>query len=195
VAFCREFIERPAWVARKTVEITELYLAFYRHFYELLLYLGHGESSAWFHTMAERPFDCVRADVADMISPAMFEEMGVPQLRAQTEGLEHSLFNMDSVKMLRFVPALSGIPTLDGIYWNPEPMHAGLRAWLDPLRDIRRRGMILEVTATSVEDACASAEALGPDGLLISLPRFSSPDEAADAIHKVRAACRRARRL
>ncbi len=125
-----------------------------------------------------------------MVSPSMFERFAVPELRMQSESLDHSLFNMDSVKMLRFLRPLAWIPKLDGIYWNPELPHRSLRAWIHALREIRRLGLIVEVTAVDVEEACFVAHALGPDGLLIALPRFSSPDEGLAAIERVKKACK-----
>ncbi len=186
---CRELRRRPDWVVERTLDITRLNTAFYQHFYDLLRKLGHGESSAWFHTVVEGRFDCLRADFAVMISPRMFERFVIPQLCLQSESLNHCLFNMDAVEMVRFLRLLSEIPNLDGIYWNPAPRQRDLREWVETLREIRRLGLVVEVEAMDVDEACFVARALGPDGLLISLPRFASENEALAAIERVSVAC------
>lgn len=187
--FCLKLLRRSDWVAGRALAITQLNVAFYRHFHALLVSLGHGESSGWFHTMAEGRFDCLRADCSVMISPDMFERFAVPQLRLQSESLDRCLFNMDSVRMLRFLDSIASIPSLDGIYWNPERQNRDLRGWIDALCAIRARGLLLEITAASVEEACFAARTLGPDGLLISLPRFSSREEGLIAIERIGRAC------
>jgi len=191
--FCRGLARRPYWVVCRTEAITHLITDFYEHIYRLLLRLGHGESSAWFHCMAEGRFDCVRCDAAVMLSPTMFEAFAVPGLRLQTDYLDHSLFNMDSTCMVRFLDSIAALPGLDGVFWNPEPGQAGLYAWVETLRDIRRRGLVVEVMAADTREACFVARELGPDGLLIALPRFSSTDEAKTAIQEIVDSCRRHR--
>lgn len=191
--FCRDLVRRPDWVVDRIKATTHLMADFYEHIYGLLLRLGHGESSAWFHCVAEGRFDCVRCDIAVMLSPTMFETFAVPELRLQTDYLDHSLFNMDSTCMMRFLDSLAALPGLDGIFWNPEPARADLYAWVDELREIRRRGLIVEVMASDANEACFIARELGPDGLLIALPRFSSTNEAEAAIEAIARSCRRHR--
>ncbi len=191
VELSRDLVRRPSWVTERTEAITRLITAFYEHFYQLLLDLGHGESSAWFHCMAESRFDCVRCDFSVFLSPTMFDEFAVPELRLQTDYLDHSLFNLDSTCMVRFLRSLATIPGLDGIFWNPEPAQAALGPWVETLRDIRDAGLVVEVMAADVDEACHVTRELGPDGLLIALPRFSSVDEGHEAIAAMTRACRR----
>lgn len=104
--------------------------------------------------------------------------------------MDHSLFNMDSTCMVRFLDSLAALPGLDGVFWNPEPARGDLHAWVETLRDIRRRGLVVEVMASDTHEACSIARELGPDGLLIALPRFSSIHEAEAAIEEIVDSCR-----
>ena len=79
--------------AIRVLATTRLVADFSEHFYQLLLRSGHGESSSLFHCMAEGRFDSVRCDVAVLLSPASFVTFAVPELRLQTDCLDHSLFN------------------------------------------------------------------------------------------------------
>lgn len=186
----RDMLERPETV-RAHVEATErLVNAFYGHFYALLLELGHGESSGWFHCMAEGRFDVLRSDFSVMLSPELFDEFVVPALASRTSALDHALFNMDSTVLMRYLDSLAGIAGLDGVFWNPGPAEGAVSEHLDDLARIKERGLLLDVVAADVAEAVRIVQALGPDGLVIALPPFSNRADAQDAIAAVTGARR-----
>lgn len=59
---------------------------------------------------------------------------------------------------------------------------------MDAFHDIRRRGMCLFISTSSVDEAAAITRELGPDGLMLSLPGFESEDHARAAIERIEAA-------
>jgi hypothetical protein len=91
---------------------------------------------------------------------------------------------------MRFLDQLCSLPRLTGIQWNPEPPAGSPVRWLDALREIRRRGLVLHVGCDTVEEAVVLTKELGPDGLLIILPRFASLGKAEAAIAQVEQAVR-----
>lgn len=181
----RAMMSRPELVHECVDSTCTLVNDFYAHFYGVLLELGHGESQGWFHCMAEGRFDVVRSDVSVMLSPEMFEEFVVPELTGRISGLDHALFNMDSTVMVRFLDALSDVPGLDGIFWNPGPAEGSLTEHVPVLRCIRERGLLLDVMAADADEAASVARELGPDGLMISLPRYPDVERAEEAIEVV----------
>jgi len=182
---CRELVLNPGKIKTWTRQITSMYLEFYDHFYALLQRMGYGESSAWMQVMAEGRFELLRCDFAVMISPAMFEEFALPDLRTISEHMEYSMYNLDSVCKVRFLDSLRKLGRLNGIYWNPEPKEADHRKWISTLRRIKELDFCLQVDCRTLDEAVFVSKELGPDGLLITLPAFRSREEAEAAIEKI----------
>lgn len=191
---CRKVLSDPQWVAETTLEISRLAMDFYEHFYDLLVASGHGESSGWFNSVCEGRFDCLRCDFAVMISPDSFGRVAMPQLEYVASRLDACLFNMDDTGMMRFIDQLASIGGLTGIYWNPAPKKASLYDHIDSLRTIKDRGLSLHVQASDTDEAAFVARELGPDGLLIALPRFDSAACAEEAVETITRATKRLKR-
>lgn len=179
---CRELVLHPGKIKTWTGQITAMYLKFYDHFYEILQRMGYGESSAWMQVMAEGKFELLRCDFAVMISPAMFEEFALPDLRTISEHMEYSMYNLDSVCKVRFLDSLRKLNRLNGIYWNPEPKEADHRKWINTLRRIKEMNFCLQVDCRNLDEAVFVSKELGPDSLLITLPPFQSREDAEAAI-------------
>ena len=120
-----------------------------------------------------------------MVSPAMFERFVLPHLAYMTERLDFSRYHLDGTCQMRFLDLLRTLPRLSGIQWNPEPGAGSPLQWLDALRAIRRHGFCLTVGCGSAQEATELTRALGPDGLLLTLPRFKTEGEAREAIRAV----------
>ncbi len=188
----KALITRKEEVKQRVCEMTDTYLDFYDHFYDFLLDKGYGESASWFQVFCEGKFESVRCDFCLMLSPEMFQEFVIPEITRVCDHMDHTLFNMSSVKHARFIDDLAAIDTLDGIFWNPEPYLNGVGDYLEPLKEIKARGMLLEIVCQSTEQAVLAVQELGPDGLYLLIePRFASPDEAKRAIEKIYNACTR----
>ncbi|MBI2191310.1 MAG: hypothetical protein HYU36_04930 [Planctomycetes bacterium] len=184
---CLELLERPEDVRRWGRALTDLYIEAYDHFYRLVTDLGYGDTSAWLSAMAEGKFEAVQCDFSVMISPEMFERFVLPDLRRVVESLDYSLYHLDGVSQMRFLDLLRTLPRLNGIQWNPEPPAGRPVKWLHAFHEIRKRGFCLHVWCTADEAVTLTRE-LGPDGLLLVLPRFPSRDEADAAIRRIAAA-------
>ena len=90
---------------------------------------------------------------------------------------------------MRFLDLLRTLPQLNGIQWNPEPPAGSPARWVEAFREIRKRGFCLHVHCWNVDEAVAITKALGPDGLLLALPRFKTVTEAEAVIRAVARAC------
>ena len=181
---CVEMLERPEDVLAWSDALTRLYVDAYEHFYRLACELGYGESCAWLGVMAEGRMEAVQCDFAVTLSPAMFERFVMPDLRRLTDYLDFSLYHLDGTCQMRFLDQLRELPRLNGIRWNPEPPAGSPVRWLDALRAIREGGLCLYVWC-SAEEAVTLTRELGPDGLLLSLPRFESRQRAERAIRAI----------
>ncbi len=189
--FMLDLVRNKDRVKQRVREMTDVYLAFYDYFYDFLVENRYGQSGSWFQVFCEGKFESVRCDFSVMLSREMFREFVVPELTRVCDHMDHSLFNMCSVRHARFIDELAAIASLDGIFWNPEPYLEGIRDYLPELETIKDNGMLLEIVCHKVDDAVLAARTLGPDGLYLMFePRFSSPDQARHAVDRVYNACR-----
>lgn len=182
---CYDCIERPEQVRAWSDALTSIYIDAYEHFRRFLLPYGYTDATTWLHAMAEGTLEAVQCDFAVMLSPAMFAQFVMPDLRRLTDAFQYSLYHLDGTCQLRFLDQLATLPRLNGIQWNPEPPAGSPVRWLDALRAIRARGWVLHVGCETTEEAITLTRELGPDGLFIVLPRFDSFDTAEEAIRRI----------
>jgi len=187
---CLDMVENPQQVHAWRDALTDMYCRAYEHFYQVLLAHGYRETSSWLPAMAEGRFEAVQCDFAVMLSPGMFAEFVMPDLRTTTDYVDYSLYHLDGTCQMRFLDQLRTLPKLNGIQWNPEPA-AGLRVqWIDAFRAIRQTGKSLLIPwCESVAEAVEITKVLGPDGLMLSLPTFDTVDQAEAAIQAIAAVC------
>ena len=177
-------------IRQRVREMTRAYLDFYDHFYDILRAAGYGESASWFQVFCEGKFEGVRCDFSLMLSHEMFQEFVIPEIAQVCDHMDHTLFNMCSVRHARFIEDLSQINSLDGIFWNPEPYLNGVSDFLPELKQIKKKGMLLEIVCHRVDEAVLAVRELGPDGLyLLFEPRFESADHANRALERIYNAC------
>ncbi len=189
---CIDMLERGDDVKAWCAAATEVNMAVCALFYETVRKLGYGNCSSWLSTMAEGRFEAVQCDFAVMISPELFGEFVIPDLERFCRVLDYSLYHLDGVEQLRFLPQLAQLPRLNGIQWNPQPGQKSALRWIDAFREIRRHGLCLQFNqgeVESVDEAVLIVKELGPDGLMIGLPVFDTVDEATDAIRRIEQAC------
>jgi len=185
---CMELLERPDDVRRWTDALTAIYIEAYEYFYRLVCDLGYGDTCTWLGIMAEGKMEAVQCDFSVMLSPEMYEQFVLSDLRRVTDYMDFSLYHLDGTCQMRFLDQLASLPKLNGIQWNPEPLAGSPVKWLDAMRRIRERGLSLFVSC-SVDEAVEITRALGPDGLYFSLPRFKNRADAEEAILTIERVC------
>lgn len=63
--------------------------------------------------------DVPQCDFSAMLSPAMFEEFGMPSLRRQFPQLDHSTYHLDGSDAIKHLEAVCSIEKLGVIQWQP----------------------------------------------------------------------------
>jgi len=182
---CLDMIEQPATVKAWTAALTTMYIDIYEYYYQLI---GAGYSLCFFGPFAEGRSEGVQCDFAVNLSPAMYKEFVYPDLRRVTDYFDAALYHLDGTCQMRFLEHLRAMPKLNGIQWNPETTAGSPADWLDALQEIRRQRFSLMIW-TSPEEAVAITRALGPDGLFLQLPTFTSEAAAEAAIRDIEYVC------
>lgn len=176
---CFDLLERPDDVKAWASALNTMYIEIYEYFYTRY---SPGRSLCFFGPMAEGRSEGVQCDFSVMLSPAMYAEFVLPDLRRVTDYLDFSLYHLDGVAQMRFLDQLQQCPKLNGIQWAPERDYGKPSRFYNELREIRRRGLCLYVACADVAEAVALTREIGPDGLFLSLPPFDSVGEAEAAI-------------
>jgi len=180
---CMDLVDRPADVKHLAARLNEMYVESHQAFFSTLSGLGHAQSITWAGIYAPGKCEMVQCDFGIMLSPAMYEEFCLPQLRRMTEYFDYSCYHLDGTPQMRFLDLLCSLPRLNAIQWNPEPPAAPPLEWLDFYREVRRRKRSLWI-ACDADTAVELTRQLGPDGLMLSV-------RGLETVEQVDGLCRR----
>lgn len=180
---------QPDRVLKRVEELNKRYYQFYDEIYLLLRQWGYGEGGSWFPVFAEGKFESVRCDIMSMVSSDMFRRFALPQLEQVCSYVEYSMFNLETVQMIRFIDDLSRVPGLTGIYWNLEPWEKSVKKYIEPLKKIKKHHMALALPCTSLDDCILAVQELGCNGLLLELPHFAASQEGEHWVEEILKVC------
>ena len=173
---CMDVVDRPGDVKRVSRKLNEIALAAHQAFFSTLTALGHPQTVTWCDIYAPGKCEMVQCDFALMLSPEMFEQFAMPELRLLTGHMDYCCYHLDGTGQTRFLDQLCTLEALDAIQWNPEPPAPPPLEWLDFFRDVRRRGRSLWI-ACDPETAVGLTRELGPDGLMLSVRGIDTLDQ------------------
>jgi len=120
-------LERPDAVREATRRLVNYSKTLYDELDALTV--PHQEGSFdWLHLWAPGRYWTLQSDLCCMVSPAVFAEFIRPELQAEAEHVDFSLYHLDGPGAVKHLDALLSIEALDGIQWVP-----GAGASRDPL--------------------------------------------------------------
>jgi 5-methyltetrahydrofolate--homocysteine methyltransferase len=143
-------VEQPAEVERCCREVTRMWLEVFDELYALVRPHCAGCVS-WAPTWAPGPTYMLQSDFSYMISPKMFGEFVLPDLKACCDRLEYSFYHLDGIGELPHLDALLSIPNLHGIQWIPGAGKPAPAEWPEVLDRIRSAGKLVQVYCTAEE--------------------------------------------
>ncbi|MCQ2431802.1 MAG: hypothetical protein MJ175_04275 [Clostridia bacterium] len=77
-----------------------------------------GCMTSWMHIWSDKTYYPLQCDYSAMLSPEMFAEFILPDLRFQTEYMERSIYHLDGIGELPHVDHLLSLPRLCAIQWT-----------------------------------------------------------------------------
>ncbi len=109
--------------------------------------------ATWFALWAPGRFYPMHCDVSYGISPALFKEIYIPQLRRQADYLEQSIYHLDGQGAFHLVEEVCRIESLGGVQvlpgeGTPSPLH-----YLETLRTVQRMNKRLHISLPADEVA------------------------------------------
>jgi hypothetical protein len=177
---CVDILDAPEQVHALNVQLFPTYFDFYEMQRALLLAAGQTYTSSWLPLFAEDGrYYIPSCDFSIMISTAMFEEFFLPELLAEIDWLDRSIYHLDGPGALRHLDTLLAIEKLDAIQFVYGDGSGPATRWLPVYRRIQDAGKRIHVSLTPGE-IDAFMDALRPEGVMLSTTAGSV--EEADAI-------------
>lgn len=137
--------ERPETIKAITRKLTDISL---RLFDEVdAIAAPHQDGSFdWINLWAPGRMWTLQSDLCCMISPAMFDDYILEELRQEAEHADFAFYHLDGPGAIRHLDALLGIEALAGIQWVPgagasqDPLD-----WIDLFRRVQAAGKKLQI--------------------------------------------------
>ena len=163
---CFDLIECPERV-KATMEILtslwfEIYEGMYRPIREKLV-----GSSTWLSAWSPGRWYPTSCDFAALISPQMFDDFVLPDIIAEVEWLDQSLYHLDGPDAIVHLDSLLNIPKLGGIQWVPGAASSSMLHWIPLLKRIQEERKLLHLSVKPHEIEPLLGE-LSPKGLMLS---------------------------
>lgn len=146
-------------------------------------------TTTWFELWSPGRWYPVSCDFICMISREMFEEFVLPDIAAQIEWLDHSIFHLDGPGAVRHLDALLSIEKLNGIQWVPGAGDEDIMKWVPMLKRIQNAGKLIHMTVNPSEVE-PLLDALKPEGLMLAT-WVGTQNEAENLIRLVEQKTRR----
>jgi hypothetical protein len=177
---CLDIVDAPEQVRALNAHLYPVFFDFYEMQRAVLLEAGQTLTSAWLPLFVEDGrYYIPSCDFSIMISTPMFEEFFLPELLAEIEWLDRSIYHLDGPGALRHLDTLLGIEKLDAIQYVYGDGSGPATRWLPVYRRIQDAGKKLHITLTPGE-IDAFMQELRPEGVMLSTTAASV--EEADAI-------------
>jgi len=174
-----DLYDKPDMLKDYMRKVTKLWLECYKKFYEKISINNRG-TSAWAPLWSPGKHYILQCDFSYMISPQMFEEFVLDDLKACCDYLDHGFYHLDGKGQIPHLDLLLGIENLCGIQWIP----GGESGWgqaenrLDLLKRIIDGGKLCQVYATP-ESAMKIKNELGGKGFAFEIVGESMDEKSA----------------
>ena len=175
---CLDLIEQPDVLARRSFEILEMYQAIVDDLYAITTGNLPG-STCWMGIWHPRKWYPTSSDFICMISRGMFAEYIYPEIAAEIDWWEDTIFHLDGPQALQHLDVLLENPKLRGIQWVYGDGAGTASDWIPVLQKIQNAGKLFQVHAYP-QDMKLLFENLRPEGAMYTLG-CQTPDEV-DAI-------------
>ncbi len=164
---CLDLLEDPEVVERAVKYLTDLWLRLYEEQYAIIRRYQEG-TFGWLTLWAPGKSYPLQEDFSCMISPSMFRRFFLPELEAQTNYLDYSIYHLDGPGAIKHLDALLELPKLKAIQWVPGSGAPPMPYWIPLLKRIQEAGrnLVLDVSPSDVEPLL---EHLSPKGMCLRI--------------------------
>ena len=145
-----DLYDRPDEVRRLMPALTDIYKQVFEEYVRRTSRAQVG-TTTWLPAYSRGRFTALQNDFSGLISPSMFAEFFLPELRELAGYLDNSLYHLDGPSALGNLPLLLEVAELDGIQWVPGAGARPMSAWVDVCRQVLEAGKCLQIGVASTE--------------------------------------------
>jgi len=174
-----KMLEEPEEVLAALGTIQSAYRKIHETSYHLVKDVNMGGSCVgWLRTWAPGFHSQMQSDMSVMFSNDMFRQFVEPELRAQTELLDYSLYHLDGIEQIRHLDTLLSIPKLHTIQWTQVAGQPPCTDFLPELQKIQKAGknLLIHITPQQIEPLLQN---LSSRGLCLNLSAGSQEEGEA----------------
>ena len=173
-----DLLDDPDWVKDACRIITDGWLDSYDTLHAATRDNNDGGSThGWMHTWSPGRMQQLQVDFSVMLSPDMYAEFAMPELRRLTEWLDHSVYHLDGQEQIRHLDHILSLERLNMIQWTPVAGQPPTSDFLPVLRRIQQAGKGL-VLFPKKRELGILMENLSPRGVMLCVNDAADEDEA-----------------
>ncbi len=125
-----DLYDEPGEVKRITKKLTGIYYEVFNCYYEKISRVQEG-SITWVPAYSRKKYVALQNDFSGLISPKMFEELFLYEIRELSGCLDNSIYHLDGPCALGNLDSLLATDSLDGIQWIPGAGAKPMKEWVN----------------------------------------------------------------
>ncbi len=176
-----DVVDRPDRVRRSERRLMDLWIEMFAVFHDITREATDGGSTCWFNLWAPGRFYPTHNDFSYMISPTMYREIFLDQLRRQSEYLDYTVYHVDGISAFAHVPMLCELPKIQALQILPGAGKPSPLYYRETLEYVQSHGKNLHITIPS-DEVEAAVKTLSSKGLCID----TSAESEAEARKLIR---------
>jgi 5-methyltetrahydrofolate--homocysteine methyltransferase len=145
-----DLFDKPDEIKRVMPLLTDIYRQVFDDYSTRIGRVQSG-STTWLPALSRGRYTALQNDFSGLISPAMFDEFFLDEVRQLALHMDNSLYHLDGPSALGNLPLLLGIDELDGIQWVPGAGARPMSEWTDVCRTVLTAGKCLNIQAPAPE--------------------------------------------
>ena len=174
-----DLYDNPEQVLALTEKLRPIWKRLYTLVADILFKYQDGMTS-WLPIWCGERYYPLQCDFSAMMSPDMFGEFVMPELRDATEFLDRSVYHLDGPDAIVHLEHLLSLPRLSAIQWSPGAGNPEVfdEAWVPMYEKIQAagKGLVLMGELTNIGEVEKILRKLSPKGLFVC-------GEVADEAH------------
>jgi len=174
--------ERPETIKTITQKLVDVSKILYDEIDAITAPYQEDGSFDWIKLWAPGRMWTLQSDLCCMISPAMFEDYILEELRQEAEHVDYSFYHLDGPGAIRHLDALLSIKALDGIQWVPgagdsqDPLN-----WIDLFLRVQKAGKKLQIYCPTPHHIPELLDKISKQGVCLIVP-CSDQDSAEEVL-------------
>ncbi len=177
-------IDNPEEVHRAMKKVQYAYERIHEDTYQIVKEVNHGGCGiGWLQTWAPGLHAQLQSDMSVMFSGDMFKEFIEPEIIAQSNFLDYSLYHLDGMEQIRHLDSLLSVKNLNAIQWMQCDNQPPCTAFFPELKKIQKAGknIVMMIKPEQIEPVM---ENLSSKGLYLIL-QADSKEEGETMLKKI----------